>query len=82
MRSAKPLEALGLARREAETLFWLARGKRNAEIAVICGMHPTTVSTHLRAVFAKLGVETRTTAAALAWETLAAASDADARIVA
>ena len=74
--SAKPLEALGLARREAETLYWLARGKRNSEIAVICGVHPTTVSTHLRAVFAKLGVETRTTAAALAWETLAAAADA------
>ena len=62
-RSALPLQALGLGRREAETLFWLARGKRNLEIAVICGMHPTTVSTHLRAVFAKLGVETRTAAA-------------------
>lgn len=69
-RSARPLEALGLARREAEALFWLAQGKRNSEIAVICGMRPTTVSTHLRAVFAKLGVETRTAAAAMAWETL------------
>ena len=74
--SARPLEALGLARREAETLFWLARGKRNAEIAVICGMHATTVSTHLRSVFAKLGVETRTAAAALAWETLSEAAAA------
>ena len=69
--SARPLESLGLARREAETLFWLAQGKRNSEIAVICGMHATTVGTHLRAVFAKLGVETRTAAAAVAWETLA-----------
>jgi DNA-binding CsgD family transcriptional regulator len=68
--SARPLESLGLGRREAETLFWLSRGKRNAEIAVICGVHVTTVSTHLRAVFAKLGVETRTAAAAMAWETL------------
>ena len=68
--SARPLEALGLARREAETLFWLARGKRNMEIATICGMHPTTVSTHLRSVFAKLGVETRTAAAVIAWEIL------------
>ena len=74
--SARPLEALGLARREAEALFWLARGKRNAEIAAICGMHPTTVSTHLRAVFIKLGVETRTAAAAMAWETLSEAEDA------
>ena len=72
--SARPLESLGLARREAETLFWLARGKRNAEIGVICGMRPTTVSTHLRAVFAKLGVETRTAAAAVAWETLSEAA--------
>ena len=71
--SARPLESLGLARREAETLFWLAQGKRNAEIALICGVHATTVSTHLRAVFAKLGVETRTAAAAVAWETLAEA---------
>lgn len=76
--SARPLEALGLARREAETLFWLARGKRNAEIAVICGVHVTTVSTHLRAVFAKLGVETRTAAAAMAWETLMDAANAEA----
>lgn len=71
MLSAHPLEGLGLARREAEVLFWLAQGKRNAEIAVICGMHPTTVGTHLRPNFAKLGVETRTAAAAIAWETLA-----------
>ena len=68
--SARPLEALGLARREAEALFWLARGKRNAEIAVICGMRLATVGAHLRTVFSKLGVETRTAAAAMAWETL------------
>ena len=36
-------------------------------------MHPTTVSTHLRSVFSKLGVETRTAAAAMAWETLSEA---------
>ena len=75
MPSARPLEALGLARREAETLFWLARGKRNAEIAVICGMQPATVSTHLRAIFGKLGVETRTAAAAVAWEALGGSVD-------
>ena len=75
--SPRPLEALGLGRREAETLFWLARGKRNAEIAMICSMHPTTVSTHLRSVFAKLGVETRTAAAAMAWEILTDAAAAD-----
>ncbi len=66
-----PLQSLGLGARQAEVLFWLARGKRNAEIAQICRMHPTTVSTHLRQIFTKLGVETRTAAAAVAWEVLA-----------
>ena len=71
--SARPLEALSLARREAEVLYWLAQGKRNAEIAMICGMRTTTVGTHLRKIFGKLGVETRTAAAAMAWEILASA---------
>ena len=69
--TAGALRSLGLGARQAEVLFWLARGKRNAEIATICRMHPTTVSTHLRQVFLKLGVETRTAAAAVAWELLA-----------
>ena len=73
--SARPLQSLGLSAREAEVLFWLARGKRNAEIALICRVHPTTVSTHLRRIFSKLDVETRTAAAALAWEKLAEAQN-------
>ena len=71
--TSRPLQSLGLGVRQADVLFWLARGKRNAEIALICKMHPTTVSTHLRQIFAKLGVETRTAAAAVAWEALAEA---------
>ena len=71
--TARPLQSLGLGARQADVLFWLARGKRNAEIAVICRMHPTTVSTHLRQIFVKLGVETRTAAAVVAWELLAEA---------
>ena len=71
-----PLRSLGLGARQADVLFWLARGKRNAEIALICKIHPTTVSTHLRQIFAKLGVETRTAAAAAAWEVLAEAQSA------
>ena len=69
--TSRPLQTLGLGARQADVLFWLARGKRNAEIALICKMHPTTVSTHLRQIFAKLGVETRTAAASVAWEVLA-----------
>ena len=68
--SGEPLRGLGLSAREAEVLLWLAQGKRNAEIATICRLHTSTVSTHLRNIFPKLGVETRTAAAAAAWRTL------------
>jgi DNA-binding CsgD family transcriptional regulator len=70
--SAKPLQGLGLSAREAEVLLWLAQGKRNAEIASICVISTATVSTHMRNIFPKLGVETRTAAAAIAWQALTA----------
>jgi DNA-binding CsgD family transcriptional regulator len=69
------LKRLGLTDREAEVLAWLARGKTNEEIAEILGTRPRTVGKHLERVFAKLGVETRTAAAARA---LTAARDAEA----
>jgi DNA-binding CsgD family transcriptional regulator len=59
------LETLGLSRREAEVLHWVAQGKTNAEVGVILGISPTTVAKHLDHVYRKLGVETRTAAAAL-----------------
>ncbi len=62
------LEPLGLTPREAEVLFWVARGKSNPEIATILGIGVTTVKKHLEATFAKLGVENRTSAAAVALE--------------
>ncbi|MBC7367978.1 MAG: response regulator transcription factor [Undibacterium sp.] len=62
------LEPLGLTPREAEVLFWVARGKSNPEIATILGIGLTTVKKHLEATFAKLGVENRTSAAAMALE--------------
>jgi len=67
---AKPqqLEALGLTPREAEVLFWVARGKTNDEIATVLGIGLTTVKKHLESTFSKLGVENRTTAAAMALE--------------
>jgi DNA-binding NarL/FixJ family response regulator len=67
---AKPefLEALGLTPREAEVLFWVARGKTNDEIATVLGIGLTTVKKHLESTFAKLGVENRTAAAAMALE--------------
>ncbi len=64
------LEPLGLTPREAEVLFWVAQGKTNPEIGVITGVQLTTVKKHLESTFAKLGVENRTAAAALALERL------------
>lgn len=54
-----------LTDREAEVLFWLARGKTNREIAQILSMSPRTVNKHLEPVYRKLSVENRTTAAAI-----------------
>jgi DNA-binding CsgD family transcriptional regulator len=55
---------LGLTRREADVMTWVVHGKTNAEIATILGTSPYTVIKHLQHVFAKLGVKTRTAAAA------------------
>ncbi len=55
-----------LTGRESEVLLWVARGKTNRDIAEILGMSPRTVNKHLEHVFEKLGVETRTAAAAAA----------------
>ena len=60
------LEPLGLSRREAEVLAWVAEGKANAEIATMLGTSVRTIDKHLEHVFRKLGVETRTSAASLA----------------
>lgn len=57
---------LGLTGREAEVLYWVTIGKTNPEVAAILDMSPRTVNKHLEHVFAKLNVETRTAAAAVA----------------
>ena len=53
----------GLTQREAEVLALLAEGLRNAEIAERLFLTPKTVSHHLSAIYAKLGVSSRTEAA-------------------
>jgi len=58
--------ALELTAREAEVLYWVVKGKTNRDIGDILGTSPRTVTKHLEHVFVKLGVETRTAAAALA----------------
>jgi len=62
------LEPLGLSHREAEVLAWVAQGKTNIEIGTILGMSPRTVQKHLQHIYQKLGVESRTAAAAKAYE--------------
>jgi DNA-binding CsgD family transcriptional regulator len=57
---------LGLTPREGEVLAWLADGKSNRDIAAILEMSPRTVTKHLEQIYAKLGVENRTSAVALA----------------
>ncbi len=55
-----------LTTREAEVLYWVVKGKTNLDIGDILGSSPRTVQKHLEHVFEKLGVETRTAAAAMA----------------
>jgi DNA-binding response OmpR family regulator/DNA-binding CsgD family transcriptional regulator len=57
---------LGLTSREGEVLSWLSKGKTNRDIAQILGLSPRTVDKHLEQIYAKLGVENRTAAAAMA----------------
>jgi DNA-binding CsgD family transcriptional regulator len=66
--SAAVLLPLGLTRREAEVLTWLASGKTNHEIAAILGVRARTIDKHLENIYAKLGVENRTAAVALVHE--------------
>jgi DNA-binding CsgD family transcriptional regulator len=57
-------DELGLTTREREILAWVARGKTNPEIAETLWIAPTTVRRHLEHIYSKLGVHTRTAAAA------------------
>jgi DNA-binding CsgD family transcriptional regulator len=60
------VESSGLTAREAEVLGWISRGKTNGDIAIILDMRTSTVKKHVEHILVKLGVETRTSAAALA----------------
>ena len=62
------LLGLGLTKREAEVLAWVAQGKTNRETGIILSLSTRTVQKHLEHVFAKLGVETRTAAILKAWQ--------------
>jgi DNA-binding NarL/FixJ family response regulator len=57
---------LQLTQRESEVLMWIARGKSNRDVAEILNLSPRTVNKHLEQIYAKLGVENRASATALA----------------
>jgi DNA-binding NarL/FixJ family response regulator len=58
----------GLTGREAEVLALVAAGRTNREIAATLVLSHKTVARHLSNIFAKLGVTSRTQAAAWAYE--------------
>ena len=60
------LSSESLTGRELEVLALLARGKSNKEIATTLSIGETTVKAHLRSIFAKLNVLSRTEAIATA----------------
>ncbi len=64
----RTLQSLGITRREAEVLAYVAMGKTNPEIAIILGISRLTVKKHLEHIFQSLSVETRTAAAGVALE--------------
>jgi DNA-binding NarL/FixJ family response regulator len=68
--SFEPLLKLGLRRRAAEVLLWVAQGKTNPDIAAILGISESTVKKHLLEILEKLGVETRSAATLRALEVL------------
>ena len=67
MKPAGPAK-LGLTNRETEVLTWVAQGKTNEDTATILGTRSATIAKHLERIFRKLGVETRTAAAARVFE--------------
>ena len=57
-----------LTGREREVLRRVAQGLRTGEVAAELGLSPLTVTVHLRAIYRKLGVRSRTAATRLAIE--------------
>ena len=60
--SRRPRIGADLTPREAEIAAWLAKGKTNWEISVICRVSARTIEKHVERILRKLKVENRTAA--------------------
>jgi DNA-binding CsgD family transcriptional regulator len=70
-----------LTAREQQVIAFVAQGKTNPEIAELLWIAPSTVRKHLENVYAKLGVHTRTAAAAFVRERLLPDRDSGQRFI-
>jgi DNA-binding CsgD family transcriptional regulator len=61
---------LGLTKREAEVLFWIARYQSTHEIYQRLGMSDRTVKQHLENIYDKFGVQSRLGAVLYAFQSL------------
>lgn len=66
----------GLSPRQAEALHWIAEGKTSSEISQIMELSFNTVKNHTKDIFTRLGVHSRTAAAACAYRAHIAEADA------
>ncbi len=60
--SREDFELLGLSKREAEVLYWVAKGKENSEIAEVLYVGVATIRKHLEHIYQKLEVKNRASA--------------------
>jgi ATP/maltotriose-dependent transcriptional regulator MalT len=67
-RSSRPDRPGGLTEREVEVLRLVASGRSNRAVAEELGISEHTVARHVQNIFAKLGVGSRTAAAAFAYQ--------------
>jgi DNA-binding NarL/FixJ family response regulator len=52
----------GFTPRECDVLYWLTRGKSNAEMALLLRLRGDSVSRHLHSIYDKMGVDHRVAA--------------------